>query len=106
MMRSIGLCILLLLLSVVGQTQARVIDVVVEKKTLISPDGAMASHDAYERLEGIITFSFDPENPQNAQIVDLKHAVQNDHGQVEAPAAEAPAVAAAAAAAGLFRKHG
>ena len=41
---------------------------------------------AYEKLAGTIHFAFDPDNPYNARIVDLKLAPRNEAGLVEAHA--------------------
>ena len=41
---------------------------------------------AYEKLAGYVHFAFDPGNPYNARIVDLKLATRNLYGLVEARA--------------------
>lgn len=73
-------------LVICGQVEARIIDVVIEKRTDLAADVPTGQYGAYERLEGIIHFSFDPENPNNQQVVDLRNAVKNNRGQVEARA--------------------
>lgn len=76
----------LLFVSLVTAAHARVIDLVIEKRADVSLDVPTGSYGPYERLEGVISFSFDPQNPQNAQIADIQYGVQNSHGQVEARA--------------------
>jgi len=72
--------------SLINGAQSRVIDLVIEKRSEISLEVPTGSYGPYERLEGVVRFSFDPQNPQNAQIADLEYGVQNSHGQVEARA--------------------
>ncbi len=67
-----------------SRTQAKVIQVVVDRRELLLNGRAWGGAGAYEKLVGRIFFAFDPESPFNAQIVDLEWAPVNSEGLVEA----------------------
>ncbi len=80
---------LLLILASAGQlwavgAEAEVVRVVVDSRETILDGKDWGSAGPYEKLTGRIYFAFDPRNPANARIVDLRWAPTNGEGRVEA----------------------
>jgi len=67
-----------------GDLQAKVVRVLVDRREDVLGGMAWGDAGAYEKLVGRIFFAFDPENPSNRQVVDLKWAPRNGDGMVEA----------------------
>ncbi|MDH3225154.1 MAG: alpha/beta hydrolase domain-containing protein, partial [Gemmatimonadota bacterium] len=63
---------------------SKVVRVEIESRSLVLGGRPFGNAGSYERLVGRIYFAFDPENPHNAQIVDLALAPTNADGLVEA----------------------
>jgi hypothetical protein len=64
--------------------RGEVVRVVVDRREDILGGREWGDRGPYEKLVGRIYFAFDPANPHNAQIVDLKLAPRNAAGMVEA----------------------
>ncbi|MBT8398358.1 MAG: hypothetical protein KJN92_15395, partial [Gemmatimonadetes bacterium] len=64
--------------------RAEVIRVVVERTEDVLDGREWGEAGAYEKLVGQIHFAFDPTNPANASIVDLRFATTNGNGMVVA----------------------
>jgi len=84
-MRQIGrlLGLLLALVWVSAPLEARVTRVEIESRTDVLGGKSFGEVGAYERLSGQIFFSVRVDNPHNSHIVDLRNAVNLDHGEVE-----------------------
>jgi hypothetical protein len=65
---------------------AEVVRVEVESREPVLDGRAFGGVGAYEKLTGWIHFAFDPDDPANANIVDLHLAARNAEGRVEARA--------------------
>ncbi|MGW8265751.1 MAG: alpha/beta hydrolase domain-containing protein [Longimicrobiales bacterium] len=80
--------LLLLLALLVGvpisDLQAKVVRVVVDRREDVLGGMVWGQVGAYEKLVGRIFFAFDPANPSNQQVVDLRWAPRNGDGMVEA----------------------
>lgn len=82
---SIRNVIILLLLLLGGlSAEAEVYKVDISSRELILGGQEFGSSGAYELLKGNIYFRFDPDNPSNSRITDIKLAETNDQGLVEA----------------------
>jgi Alpha/beta hydrolase domain len=68
----------------VAPVGAEVVGVEIERREDVMGGAAFGPAGAYEKLVGRIHFSFDPANPANLSIVDLRFAPQNGRGRVEA----------------------
>ena len=64
--------------------RGEVVRVVVDRREEVLGGKEWGDRGPYEKLVGRIFFAFDPENPANARIVDLKRAPRNAAGLVEA----------------------
>jgi Alpha/beta hydrolase domain len=84
-MRQIGrlLGLLLVLIGVSAPLAARVTRVEIESRTDVLSGKNFGDAGAYERLSGQIFFSVRVDNPNNSRIVDLRNAVNLNHGEVE-----------------------
>ena len=84
-MRQIGrlLGLLLVLIGVSAPLAARVTRVEIESRTDVLSGKSFGDTGAYERLSGQIFFSVRVDNPHNSRIVDLRNAVNLNHGEVE-----------------------
>src|SRR5580700_10364651 len=84
-MRQIGrlLGLLLTLVWVGAPLEARVTRVEIESRTDVLNGKSFGEAGAYERLAGQIFFSVRVDNPHNSRIVDLRNAVNLNHGEVE-----------------------
>jgi hypothetical protein len=84
-MRQIGrlLGILLALVWVSAPLEARVTRVAIDSRTDVLGGKSFGAAGAYERLSGQIFFSVRVDNPHNSRIVDLRNAVNLNHGEVE-----------------------
>ena len=84
-MRQIGRLIglLLALVSVSAPLEARVTRIAIDSRTDVLGGKSFGDAGAYERLSGQIFFSVRVDNPHNSGIVDLRNAVNLNHGQVE-----------------------
>ena len=84
-MRQIGrlLGLLLVLIGVSAPLAARVTRVEIESRTDVLGGKSFGDAGAYERLSGQIFFSVRVDNPHNSRIVDLRNAVNLNHGEVE-----------------------
>ncbi|HSG81967.1 MAG TPA: alpha/beta hydrolase domain-containing protein [Gemmatimonadota bacterium] len=67
-------------------SSAKVVRVEIEKRELILDGRPFGAAGPYEKIVGVIYFEFDPDNPYNARIVDLKLAPRNADGRVSARA--------------------
>ena len=81
--RLMGLVVVLLAAPHAG---ADVASVDVTSRTDVLDGRAFGDAGAYEKLEGVIRFAWDPDDPANARIVDLDLAPTNIDGRVEAAA--------------------
>ena len=63
---------------------ARVVRVVIDHREDIAGGRPFGTAGAYERIVGRIFYAFDPANPHDRQIVDLRLAPRNARGEVEA----------------------
>jgi Alpha/beta hydrolase domain len=83
-MRQTGrfIALLLTLIGVTAPVEARVTRVQIDSRTDVL-DGKTFGAGAYERLSGQIFFSVRVDNPHNSDIVDLRNAVNLDHGEVQ-----------------------
>ena len=81
MFRVVTLCTIAC--SAVG-AQAEVVRVEVETREAVLDGKPLGEAGPYEKLTGRIFFAFDPDNPINGRIVDLRYAPQNPDGLVEA----------------------
>jgi hypothetical protein len=77
------LLIAALLLSA-APVDARVVRVVVDARGPVAQGHAFGAAGAYERIQGRVFYAFDPLNPHDSQIVDLRLAPRNERGDVEA----------------------
>lgn len=77
------MCVLLLGLLSPG-LNAEVVGIEIEQRTDVLDGHTWADSGAYEKLSGKVMFAFDPENPANKAITDLKLAPRNEDGRVEA----------------------
>ena len=75
-----------LVLVVVPQAAADVAEVEVLSRTDVLEGRPFGEAGAYEKLEGVVRFAWDPANPANDRIVDLDLAPTNIDGNVEAVA--------------------
>jgi hypothetical protein len=84
-MRQIGwvLGLLLTLIWVSGPLQARVTRVEIESRTDVLDGRTFGDAGAYERLSGQIFFSVRVDSPHNSPVVDLRNAVNLEHGEVQ-----------------------
>ncbi len=73
-----------LLLVPTADLSAKVVRVVVDRREDLLGGRAWGEIGAYEKLVGRIFFAFDPENPSNGRVVDLRWAPRNADGLVEA----------------------
>lgn len=64
--------------------QAEVLRIEIASRTQILNGQSFGDYGAYELIKGKVFFGFDPQNPRNSQIVDLKLAPTNVDGLVEA----------------------
>ena len=64
--------------------EAEVVRVLIDRREDVLGGRAWGSAGPYEKLVGRIYFAFDPANPANARVVDLKWAPTNGDGMVEA----------------------
>ena len=78
--------VVLILVTVASPVRSEVTRVVIERRENVLGGKAFGEAGAYEKLAGYIHFAFDPDNPFNARIVDLKLAPRNADGLVEARA--------------------
>jgi hypothetical protein len=76
------LCLLFLIPP--ADLRAKVIRVVVDRREDVLGGMEWGLAGAYEKLVGRIFFAFDPENPSNSRVVDLRWAPRNGDGMVEA----------------------
>src|SRR5258708_35953202 len=65
---------------------ARVVRLGIERREVIREGRAFGAAGPYEKLVGKVDFGLDPALPRNGEIVDLKLAPRNAHGEVEASA--------------------
>src|SRR5216684_8409168 len=65
---------------------ARVVRLRIERREVILDGRAFGAAGPYEKLVGKVDFGLDPALPRNRDIVDLKLAPRNAHGEVEASA--------------------
>jgi hypothetical protein len=65
---------------------ARVVRLRIERREVILDGRAFGAAGPYEKLVGKVDFGLDPALPRNLDIVDLKLAPRNAHGEVEASA--------------------
>jgi hypothetical protein len=63
---------------------AKVVRVVVDRREDVLGGRPWGDAGPYEKLVGRIFFAFDPENPANSRVVDLRWAPRNGDGMVEA----------------------
>ena len=63
---------------------AHVVRIVVDSRQAVAGGRAFGDAGPYERLVGRVFYAFNPENPRNSQIVDLRLAPRNASGEVEA----------------------
>ena len=63
---------------------AEVVAIVIEQRTDVLDGHSWAQTGAYEKIAGKVKFAFDPEDPANRAITDLKLAPRNEEGRVEA----------------------
>src|ERR1700734_2333894 len=84
-MRQIGglLGLLLVFIGVSAPLAAHVTRVEIESRTDVLSGKSFGDAGAYERLSGQIFFSVRVDNPHNSGIVDLRNAVNLNHGEVE-----------------------
>ena len=84
-MRQIGRLIglMLALVSVSAPLEARVTRIAIDSRTDVLGGKSFGDAGAYERLSGQIFFSVRVDNPHNSGIVDLRNAVNLNHGEVE-----------------------
>ncbi len=66
------------------EARGEVVRVVVDRREDVLEGRGWGTAGPYEKLVGRVYFAFDPENPFNAQIVDLRWAPVNADGDVEA----------------------
>jgi hypothetical protein len=78
--------LLLLCISLPSHLSAEVVRVEIENRIEVLAGKAWANSGAYERITGKVHFAFDPDDPANQAITDLKLAPRNEQGQVEASA--------------------
>lgn len=78
------LLVSLLILAPWARLEAKVIRVVVDRREDLLGERVWGEAGVYEKLIGRIFFAFDPENPSNGQVVDLRWAPRNGDGLVEA----------------------
>jgi hypothetical protein len=64
------------------EVDAEVVRIVVDRREDVLGGRAWGSAGAYEKLVGRIYFAFDPANPANARVVDLRWAPTNGEGKV------------------------
>jgi hypothetical protein len=80
------LSLLLVLIIAPSLASAKVVRVEIEKRELILDGRSFGAAGPYEKITGIIYFEFDPDNPYNARIIDLKLAPRDANGRVTARA--------------------
>jgi hypothetical protein len=81
---SVLLTFVLFLLAPWDQASGEVVRVVVDRREDVLGGREWGDRGPYEKLVGRIYFAFDPANPHNSQIVDLRLAPRNSAGLVEA----------------------
>ncbi|MFO0688163.1 MAG: alpha/beta hydrolase domain-containing protein [Myxococcota bacterium] len=69
-----------------GAARAVVLSVEIAKRTPVLEGKAFGEAGAYELIEGIVHFGFDPQNEANARVTDIALAPRNEKGLVEADA--------------------
>jgi hypothetical protein len=74
---------MLALVSVSAPLEARVTRIAIDSRTDVLGGKSFGDAGAYERLSGQIFFSVRVDNPHNSGIVDLRNAVNLNHGEVE-----------------------
>jgi alpha/beta hydrolase family protein len=67
-------------------TEAHVVKLRIERREVILDGRPFGAAGPYEKLVGKVDFGLDPSLPRNGDIVDLKLAPRNAHGEVEASA--------------------
>ena len=82
-MRKVLVAIAMLVL-VASTADARVLRLRIERRELILDCRAFGAAGPYEKLVGKVDFALDPALPRNGDIVDLKLALCNARGEVEA----------------------
>src|SRR5580700_10112034 len=75
-----------MLVVVSSAADARVVRLRIERREVILDGRAFGAAGPYEKLVGKVDFGLDPALPRNSDIVDLKLAPRNAHGEVEASA--------------------
>ena len=83
MVASVLLAVCLQLLNA-PTARAEVVRLEIRERGVIADGADFGDVGTYEKIEGIVQFAFDPENPRNAGIVDLDLAPRNAEGLVEA----------------------
>lgn len=86
MMRAFSALLLFLTITSIGTARAELIDLDVQDRQVVADGAEYGQYGEYEKLTGIATFTFDPENPANAAITDLSLGPKNAGGQVRARA--------------------
>ena len=64
--------------------EAKVVRVVVDRREDVMAGRMWGDAGVYEKLVGRIFFAFDPDNPANGRVVDIRWAPRNGDGMVEA----------------------
>ena len=65
-----------------GGSVCRVIDVKIVRREPLAQGEGFGEIGGYERIDGVLTYAVDPNNPANESIVDLQYAPVDDAGQV------------------------
>src|SRR3954453_17511134 len=81
-----ALAVTAMLLLVASTGEARVVRLRVERREAILDGRPFGAAGPYEKLVGKVDFALDPALPRNGDIVDLKLAPRNAHGEVEVSA--------------------
>ena len=77
-------CVLFLGVPVIYPVFAEVVSVEVHDRQILLDGREFGTAGSYEKISGLIRFSFDPENPANRPIVDIDHAPKDADGNVGA----------------------
>jgi len=82
----VSLALALAMVLSASAADARVVRLRVERREVVLDGRAFGAAGPYEKLVGKVDFGFDPSNPRNDIVVDLKLAPRNARGEVEASA--------------------
>lgn len=82
--KAVSVIVVFILVAFASPARSEVTRVEIERREDVLGGKAFGEAGAYEKLAGYIYFAFDPDNPYNARIVDLKLAPRNSDGKVEA----------------------